>query len=189
MFNDYLEGFLGDKGVRVIVTLHFWVLSFRTSERYTSTPPYSFKASHGQLCAIQIIKRCVREYSRNVNIQSIFLYIRAEMTKIYAEFSLSLEATSCSLFWLTNVQYHHLKHQGLDPLIRSVSRVTAARANPSSVFQLFSFLVVCSGMISKGFGFVAFFTSVKANSVCIQCTICHSNHNTNNNKQWLLIRN
>ena len=55
------------------------------------------------------------------------------------------------------MQYHHHKHQGLDPLIRSVSRVTAARANASWAFQLFSFLVVCSGMISKGFGFVAFF--------------------------------
>jgi len=53
--------------------------------------------------------------------------------------------------------HHHHKHQGLDPLIRSVSRVTAARANASSVFQLFFFLVVCRGMISKGFGFVAFF--------------------------------
>ena len=50
--------------------------------------------------------------------------------------------------------YQHHKHQGLDLLIRSVSRVTAARANASSVFQLFFFLVVCSGMISKGFGFV-----------------------------------
>jgi len=59
------------------------------------------------------------------------------------------------------------KHQGLDLLIRSVFRVTAARANASSVFQLFSFLVVCSGMISKGFGFVVFFASVKASSVCI----------------------
>ena len=49
---------------------------------------------------------------------------------------------------------HHHKYQGLDPLIRSVSRVTAARANASSVFQLFYFLVVCSGMISKGFAFV-----------------------------------
>ena len=62
---------------------------------------------------------------------------------------------------------HHHKHQVLDPLIRSVSRVTAARANASSVFQLFSFLVVCSGMISKGFGFVAFFANVEASSVCI----------------------
>jgi len=69
---------------------------------------------------------------------------------------------------------HHHKHQGLDPLIRSVSRVTAARANASSVYQLFSFLVVCSGMISKGFTFVAFFASVKASSVCIHlsCLIC-----------------
>ena len=63
--------------------------------------------------------------------------------------------------------HHHHKHQGLDTLIRSVSRVTAARANASSVFQFFSFLVVCSGMISKGLGFVAFFASVKASSVCI----------------------
>ena len=43
--------------------------------------------------------------------------------------------------------HHHHKYQGLDSLIRSVSRVTAARANGSSVFQLFSFFVVCSEMI------------------------------------------
>jgi len=49
--------------------------------------------------------------------------------------------------------YHHHKHQGLDSLIRSDSTVTAARANASSVFQLFSFLVVCSGMISNWFVF------------------------------------
>jgi len=65
------------------------------------------------------------------------------------------------------VKHHHRKDQGLDLLIRSVSTVTAARANASSVFQLFSFLVVCSSMISKGFSFVAFFASVKASSVCI----------------------
>jgi len=59
-------------------------------------------------------------------------------------------------------------------LILSVSRVTAVRTNASSVSQLFSFLVVCSGMISKGFGFVAFFASVNANSVCIHlsCLVC-----------------
>ena len=70
--------------------------------------------------------------------------------------------------------HHHNKHQGLDALIRSISRVTAARANASSVFQLFSFLVVYSGVISKGFGFVAFFASVKASSVCIHlsCLVC-----------------
>ena len=50
---------------------------------------------------------------------------------------------------INNNNNHH-KHQVLDPLIRSVSRATAARANASSVFQLFSFLVVCSSMISKG---------------------------------------
>jgi hypothetical protein len=64
--------------------------------------------------------------------------------------------------------HHHHKLQGLDPLIRSVSRVTTALANVSSFFQLFFFLVVCSDMISKGFGFVAFFASVKASSVCIR---------------------
>jgi len=76
-------------------------------------------------------------------------------------------------FMLLNT-YHHHKHQGMDPLIRSVSTVTAARANASSVFQLFSFLVVCSGMVSKGFGFVAFFASVKTSSVCIHlsCLVC-----------------
>jgi low affinity Fe/Cu permease len=39
---------------------------------------------------------------------------------------------------------------------------------------LSSFLVVCSDMISKGFGLVAFFASVKASSVCIHlsCLAC-----------------
>jgi len=68
------------------------------------------------------------------------------------------------VLWLLTTYIHHHHHrrkqQGSDLLIRSVSRVTAARASASSVFQLFSFLVVCSGMISKGFGFVAFFASV-----------------------------
>ena len=69
---------------------------------------------------------------------------------------------------------HHHKHHGLGPLIRSVPRVTTALANVSSVFQLFSFLVVCSGMISKGFDFAAFFASVKASSACIHlsCPVC-----------------
>ena len=47
-------------------------------------------------------------------------------------------------------------------LFRSVSTVTAARANASSVFQLFFFLAFCSGMISKGFSFVAFYASVES---------------------------
>jgi len=46
-------------------------------------------------------------------------------------------------------------------MIRSVSRVATALTNVSSVSQLLSFLVVCSDMISKGFGLVAFFASVK----------------------------
>jgi hypothetical protein len=70
--------------------------------------------------------------------------------------------------------HHHHKHQGLDSLIPSVSRATVALSNVSSIFQLFSFLVVCSGMISRGFGFVAFFASVKASLVCIylSCLVC-----------------
>jgi len=53
-------------------------------------------------------------------------------------------------------------------LIRSVSRVTNVLGNVSSVFQLYFFLVVSSGMISTGFGFLAFFASVNASSVYIQ---------------------
>jgi len=70
--------------------------------------------------------------------------------------------------------HHHHKHQGLDPLIRSVSRVTTVFDNGFSVFQLFFFLVVCSDMISKGFGLVAFFANVKTSSVCIHlsCPVC-----------------
>jgi hypothetical protein len=70
--------------------------------------------------------------------------------------------------------HHHHKHQRLDPLIRSVSRVTTALANVSSVFQLSSFLVVCSDTILNGFYLVAFFASVKASSVCIRlsCPVC-----------------
>jgi len=73
-----------------------------------------------------------------------------------------------------NHHHHHYKHQELDPLIRSVSRVTTVLASVSSVFQLFFFLVVCSDMISSGFGLVAFFASVKASSVCIHlsCLVC-----------------
>jgi hypothetical protein len=70
--------------------------------------------------------------------------------------------------------HHHHKHQGLGRLAHSISRVTAALANVSSVSQLFSFLVDCSGMILKGFGCVAFFAGVKASSFCIHlpCLVC-----------------
>jgi hypothetical protein len=62
---------------------------------------------------------------------------------------------------------HHHKHQGLGHLARSVSGVTAALSNVSSVFQPFSFLVGCSGMILQGFCFVAFSEGVKASSFYI----------------------
>jgi hypothetical protein len=73
----------------------------------------------------------------------------------------------------------HHKHQELGRLARSVSTVTAALSSVSSVYQPFSFLVGCSGMISKGFGFVAFFEGVKASSfymhlscpVYVQCAV------------------
>jgi len=70
--------------------------------------------------------------------------------------------------------HHHHKHPGLGHLARSISRVTVALSIVSSVFQLFSFLVGCSGMILKGFGFVAFFAGVKASSFCIHlsCLVC-----------------
>jgi hypothetical protein len=70
--------------------------------------------------------------------------------------------------------YHHHKHPGLGHLACSVSRVTVALSIVSSVSQLFSFLVGCTGMILKGFGFVAFFAGVKASSVCIHlsCLVC-----------------
>ena len=69
---------------------------------------------------------------------------------------------------------HHHKHPVLGHLARSVSRVTVALSNVSSVFQLFFFLVVCSDMILKGFSLVAFFAAVKASSVCIRlsCPVC-----------------
>jgi hypothetical protein len=70
--------------------------------------------------------------------------------------------------------HHHHKHQGLGHLARSISRVTAALASVSSFSQLFSFLVDCSGMILKGFGFVAFFAGARAGSFCIYlfCLVC-----------------
>jgi hypothetical protein len=64
--------------------------------------------------------------------------------------------------------HHHHKHPGLGHLARSVSRVTVALSIVSSLSQLSSFLVGCSGMILEGFGFVAFFAGVKASSFCIQ---------------------
>jgi hypothetical protein len=60
------------------------------------------------------------------------------------------------------------KHPGLGHLVRSVSRVTVALSNVSSVSQLFSFLVGYSAMILKGFGFVTFFAGVKPSSFCIR---------------------
>jgi hypothetical protein len=68
------------------------------------------------------------------------------------------------------VYHHHHKHPGLSHLARSVSRVTVALSIVSSVSQLFSYLVGCSEMILKGFGFVAFFAGVKASSFCIHLT-------------------
>ena len=69
---------------------------------------------------------------------------------------------------------HHYKHPGLGHLTRSVSRVTAALSTASSVSQLFFFLVGCRDMISRGFGFVAFFVCVQASSFCIHlsCLVC-----------------
>ena len=70
--------------------------------------------------------------------------------------------------------HHHHKHPGLGHLTRSVSRVTPALSIASLVSQLFSFLVGCRCMISREFGFVAFFVCVRASSFCIHlsCLVC-----------------
>jgi hypothetical protein len=47
------------------------------------------------------------------------------------------------------------------------SPVTAALSSVSSVSQLLSFLVDCSGVILKGSGVVAFFAGARAGSFCI----------------------
>ena len=60
--------------------------------------------------------------------------------------------------------HHHHRHKqpGLGHLARSVSRVTVGLSNVSSVSQLFSFLVGCSGMILKGFRFCGIFCRCKS---------------------------
>jgi hypothetical protein len=81
----------------------------------------------------------------------------------------------CLIKLLIFAKYHHHKHPGLGHLARSVSRVTVTLSIVSSVSQLFSFLVGCSEMILKGFGFVAFFAGVKASSFCIHAKYLFSN--------------
>jgi hypothetical protein len=101
----------------------------------------------------------------------------------YSELQTSLPGKECTglpnYFAKDFKGHHHHKHKGLGHLARSVSRVTAALSTVSSVSQPFSFLVGCSGMILKGFCFVAFFAGVKASSfyiplsfpVYIQCAV------------------
>ena len=81
----------------------------------------------------------------------IYVYYNIKfITNTPTRFGASVPSSGSFDIAFTKVHHHHHhKHQSLDPLIRSVCRVTAARAKASLVFQLFSFLVVCSGMISK----------------------------------------
>ena len=72
------------------------------------------------------------------------------------------DSQKTQLYYYIIYHHHHHKHPGLGHLARSVSRVTVALSIVSSVSQLFSFLVGCSGMILKGFGFVAFFCKCKS---------------------------
>ena len=90
------------------------------------------------------------------------------------QYSLHPVIVTCITHRLHHHHHHHHKHQRLDPLIRSVSKVTTAISNVSSVCQLFSFLVVCSSTISKGFGFVAFYPSFETSSIYIylSCLLC-----------------
>ena len=72
------------------------------------------------------------------------------------------------------LHHHHHKHQGMNPLIRSVSRVIDALSNVFQVVQLIFFLAVWSCRILQEFGFVAFFVCVEAISFCIRlsCPVC-----------------
>jgi hypothetical protein len=88
---------------------------------------------------------------------------------------------------LTKYIATHQKHPGLGHLARSVSTVTVALSIVSSVSQLFSFLVGCSEMILKGFGFVAYFAGVKASSFCnrnIQLPIATTIHIYSCHRLW-----
>jgi len=64
--------------------------------------------------------------------------------------------------------HHHHKHQGLeqfDPFLLQSYNCSRQRFLD---FQFFSFLVVCSAMISTGFGFEPFFAIVNVISVCFK---------------------
>jgi len=98
------------------------------------------------------------------NSKEKFLIFHREHRKHVRTISLSRKSKRRNV---QNILHHH-KRQGLNLLIRSVSKVTTPLSNVPSVFQLFSLLVVCSSTISKGFDFVAFFASVGASSVCIR---------------------
>jgi hypothetical protein len=80
----------------------------------------------------------------------------------------------CYKYFKYHNHHHHHKYPGLGHLTRSVFRVTVASSIVSSVSQLISFLVGCSGMILKGCGFVAFFADVKASSfyIHLSCLVC-----------------
>ena len=84
------------------------------------------------------------------------------------------DSQKTQLYYYIIYHHHHHKHPGLGHLARSVSRVTVALSIVFSVSQLFPFLVGSSGMILKGFGFVAFFAGVKASCFCIHlfCLVC-----------------
>jgi len=69
-------------------------------------------------------KRCHFRAVRNINIHAIYV----TMTQV-------LTTTAAVAKHHHHHHHHHHKHQGLDPLIRSVSTVTAAHTNASSVFQ------------------------------------------------------
>ena len=65
------------------------------------------------------------------------------------EINIIPKVTSSYYKIVKQLNYQH-KHQGLDPLIRSVSRVTVARANASSVFQLYYYR--CRQIIATNLG-------------------------------------
>jgi len=89
----------------------------------------------------------------NAYIHNLLIFVCCAQGQIYPFFFLS-NLFPVSLFLkcpvVSCVQIIIINIKDWTSLIRFVSRVTTVLANVSLVFQLFSFLVDCSGMISTG---------------------------------------
>jgi len=88
----------------------------------------------------------------NAYIHNLLIFVCCAQGQIYPFFFSNLFPISLFLKCpvVSCVQIIIINIKDWTSLIRFVSRVTTVLANVSSVFQLFSFLVDCSGMISTG---------------------------------------